>query len=291
MLWFLFALGAAAGEAVKGTLVKKATGNFDQIVVAWSWWVFGAIAATAVLLPVSLALGLPETGAEYWTIVLVRTFFEMFATLLYVHALRIAELSLAAPMLSLTPAFIVAIEWLWKGDMPSAVALAGIALIVVSTALLQWFGGSADARKHAKNIRGVGAMLVVSIFYAITSFAHRLGIEITDPYFYAWTSSAAMAIAFSVLMLVLGRHKTIARIGGWRAWGQLAAIGGIQAGAGLLQMIAQGLVLASLVTAAKRTSIIFSTVLGRQIFAEKERFAVRIFFIFTTIIGVILLVF
>ena len=77
----------------------------------------------------------------YWAPALVSVALNVAANLLFLEALRTGELSIAVPLLSLTPAFTALVAIPLLGERPSATDAGGIALVVLGALILRPPGG------------------------------------------------------------------------------------------------------------------------------------------------------
>jgi len=126
MLWVLYALASAFSFATADAFTKKASDELDNYVLILSRFFYGA----PVVLLLLLFIPMPKIEAGFWLALAAIIPFEVLAWILYVKAIRISQISLVVPLLSFTPAFLVAVSFIILGELPSLIGLLGIVLVV-----------------------------------------------------------------------------------------------------------------------------------------------------------------
>ncbi|MBI5230256.1 MAG: EamA family transporter [Candidatus Magasanikbacteria bacterium] len=99
MFWFVLAIGGAAFDALYYILFKKFLRDIDQSVL------FGGVSliSAVILFGASSAKGVPPIGANFYSAVLIMGILNTVAAILYLHALKISDVSLIIPFLFFTP--------------------------------------------------------------------------------------------------------------------------------------------------------------------------------------------
>ena len=284
-MWIIFGLGSAIFNALSNINTKKNVGQIDVLVTAWLWIV---CAIPIVFIPV-LIKGFAETDKIFWIALFFRTILDSISTVLYVKALKNSDITLAQPLLALTPVLIIPISYFLYGDIPSILSGIGVLVVTSGIYLNNWTRKDsflAPFRKIHKN-KGSLIMLFVAIMYAITSSLHTLAIRHSDPFTYAAIGFLAIGMTLSVVVFFFRRKevvfafKTLPPI-------QLFKTGFFDGMAFISQMIGQGLTQASYLIAVKRTSIIFSALLAKKFLGEDIKN--RILPIIVIVTGVIIIV-
>ncbi len=88
----------------------------------------------------------PPLDVIFWRSIFLLLPLEIAALFLYLRAIARSPLSLTAPLLSLTPVFLLANGWLILGERASRIGFAGVALIAAGTYFLS-FGSVGDTAK------------------------------------------------------------------------------------------------------------------------------------------------
>jgi drug/metabolite transporter (DMT)-like permease len=275
-MWLVLALLTAAATAGRSAAAKRAMRGTDEYTVALAL----SGAAAALLAPLVAVRGLPPLPAAFWLALLGSGSVNTVALVLIARAVHRSDLSLVAPLLSFTPAFMLLSAPLLLDEWPTSAGLAGLLAIVAGSYLL-----NVRERRHGVwmplrvLLRDSGArlMLLVSFIFSLSATLDKVGVLASDPV--TWAFALQLYVAVTVLPFVLWG----ARRGGARAPcppGAAAAallLGGLlTAGAVLAQMIALTMTLAAYVIAVKRTSILFEVILGHVVFREsglRERLA------------------
>ncbi len=285
LFWIFPALGASISDAVHNLYIKKQTLRLDALSVSWirSLWI-------AILLS-PLIFFFPASPAPlFWGILFVRTTLDTVATVLYVNSIKQSDLSVALPLIALSPLFIVIIDFFITGATPSLAGFFGILLIVAGTYIIHIEKGDKNLFAPFINIykdKGSRMMLGVSIIWSITSTIHTIAIKQSNPYFYAGVSGIAIIFFLTVFMFFKGGFKS-------QDFESSSAIpknivpGVLGATAQLFQFIAQSFAPAAYVIAIKRTSILFSSLLGG--FVLKENIKNRIFPTLLVLLGIFLII-
>lgn len=265
ILWIFPALGSAIFDALKNVSAKRGLEDFDPLIISWTRVVYAAI----VVAPFMFIQGIPDVDQTFWVVVVLRTILDAFAVVLYMKAIKLADLSLAVPMLALTPVFLVATEFIVIGDVPSASGFFGILMVVIGAYLLNKKTRQSFFEPFREVIvnRGVFLMLCVAALWGVTSLLHRIGIAHSNPFFYGGVGEIALVFVLTPVALWWNRAGVIASLNP-RAFLKVAPTGIFDGLGFLAQVIAQGMTLASYVIAVKRTSIAFSSLLGGYLFGE-----------------------
>jgi uncharacterized membrane protein len=131
-MWFLLSLGTAVFFATQSALAKGAGQKFHPDVVAWAAFLY-AIPVYVIFLATR---EIPVVQPAFWLWMPLSLGTNLVAIPLFFRALHEGELSIVLPLNMLTPLFALLTEYLLLGDVPSAPAFAGIALIVLGAYLL-----------------------------------------------------------------------------------------------------------------------------------------------------------
>jgi drug/metabolite transporter (DMT)-like permease len=195
---FSLAILTAVLIASSDTLTRKlfqqesAPGSREVMVVR--------LLVSAPLLLASLPLvGAPPPSPRFWWVIAIGTPLEATALLLYIRAIRIGPLSLALPILAVTPALLLLTGPLLAGDAFSWTGVPGVLLIAAGAYLLHLEKRSrgwmeplrALARESAARL-----MFLVAVIYAVTGALGKRGVLAASP--------GAMAAYYFLALAVVG---------------------------------------------------------------------------------------
>ena len=267
-----------------------------------------ALVPTIGLGAVVLGLGPPSPGDRFLTALLVSGSINAVATPLIVWALKHGDLSLVAPLTSLTPLFMLGTGVLVLGEVPSALGGLGVAVIVAGAYLLNLtdrrLGLLAPFRALVRDA-GARAMLLVAFLYSVSSTYDKVGTQASSPLF--WAASVQAVVASVLVPLAAWRWRIRRRRSGVSGSsdpsrqtgprsprdptttataedGAAATLAGVEVGpvtatllAGAIlaiglaaQMTALTLTLAAYVISVKRISTLFGVLLGHALFHEAD---------------------
>ena len=201
----------------------------------------------------------------YWAPALVSVALNVAANLLFLEALRTGELSIAVPLLSLTPAFTALVAIPLLGERPSATDAGGIALVVLGALILRppWGEGPIDPAGR----RGLWLMAGTALLWSLTIPLDKLAVSRSHPPLHALVLNLGVAAA---ALAILARRRELSRLRelSRAPWTFVAALA-ISALALGSQLAAIQTVWVSLVETLKRTIGNLSAVLvGRIAFGE-----------------------
>lgn len=291
MTWLLLAAGAATFYALEGAWTKRITAEVSRLAATWALFAFAA-----PLLGGYLALrGVPTVEAAFWP-ALAANLFVLYplSMYLFVSAMAEGDLGVTYPLLALTPALIVPVEWVLLGETPGLRGLAGILLVIAGVYLLNFRREDASLlAPFAAVARDPGARrgLAVAALWAVGGTVDRVGVVHSSPAFYGTAITGGLTVLGLVPLAWTGAFRRDGR--GSRAESEPAGDEGDPPGgegggsllrpraAGLLlvqgllnglmlvcQMEALRLSLAAYVITVKRTGTLLSVLLGWAFFQE-----------------------
>ena len=120
-MWLIPSLVNSIVSGLQNAYYKKSTLQIHPILMLWSVLVVSSILYTPLFL-----FGIPHLNNIFWTVVILRLVFDTVATALYIKALQISPLSLAIPMLSFEPVFLIFTQIFINHLFPSFLGIAGV---------------------------------------------------------------------------------------------------------------------------------------------------------------------
>ncbi len=184
-------------------------------------------------------------------------------------ALSIGELSRTIPFLALTPVFLLLTSWILLKEFPSFLGLLGILLIVVGVYFLEQKGKGDLLAPFKILMKDKAALLVLltALLYAIGASINKIATREANPItFLIW-----LQIISTLMLIPLIYFKSDQKFSEIKnKWRHLLPIGLFSALTLLAQITALTLSIVPYVISLKRTSALFSVILGFVIFKERN---------------------
>ncbi|MGB3571155.1 MAG: EamA family transporter [Phormidesmis sp.] len=281
-MWLFFASLTAFFEACKDATGKQSLKTLDEYSVLFSFMAVGVIC----MLPVLAIAGIPEIQSGFWLALFVGGGLNILAFTLYVRALKLADLSLTVPLVTLTPLFLLVTSPILVQEWPTHADALGVMLLVIGSyvlnlppksfksASLSSSGlNSPDAHSiwtplltMARN-PGSRLMLYVAFIWSITSNFDKIGVLNSSPLL--WAIALFTVIAGGMVPFVFFRRGSQGLKPLLAQWRLLGVTGGFNAIAITFQMMALTLAPVAQVIAVKRMSALLSVLFGHFFFKEK----------------------
>jgi len=270
--WVLVSLLSAFFQASRIALAKQLSFSFSAQVLTF----YVNFASLCITLPLIVwHHNFPLDNPRYLSAVLVGALLSGLGGWAFNYAIKVSEISIVGPLITLTPGFVIVIEWLILGDVPSSMGFLGIALLCTGSYIL----GLNVLRKHwyTPFVRlfinhGSRYAVVASICFATASTLGRAAIQLSDPLSFtvmvAIVNPMVLFIMFSLLdhnfyCEVFGSHTR-------KYVGSLALLGVLFALMRLADQISLSMTLASYAMAVKRMTSVFTVLLGHYLFNERR---------------------
>jgi len=256
-MWIGLSVLCALALASSDLFSKKAMtrGEADEATIIWARY----LVALPFALPL-LLFGIPHLSIRFFWLQAIAFPLELFALLLYMRAIRLSPLSLTLPFLSLTPAFLLAVGFVFLREIPGAVQAAGVLLVVVGGYLLS--GEGWVPLVAIKKEPGPWLMIAVSLIYAFTAALGKLLINESSPTFFPAYYLFAMTLLLSPIALIRKRRLRFSR--------NVILAGLFHAAMVITHIFAVVMTQVSYMIALKRLSGLFGVIYGRLFFGEKK---------------------
>ena len=280
MLGLILAFGTAISEALKDIFSKENLRFADEYTVAFSMH----LVISVLLAPIVFAMGIEAVSTRFLLALFSSSFIQLVVILLYMKAIKRAELSVTVPLVTLTPLFMLLSSPILIGQFPNLVGIGGILFIVVGTYLLNMEESRTGVLAPFKNLvhsQSSRYMLIVAFLWSITANIDKIGVEETSPIF--WAFSKDLLILLYLVPIVYLKSKAPLRQLKSR-WPQLLGIGIFRTTSVLTQMFAIQFILVAYVISIKRSSALL--IILYSIFFLHERKNLKIRLLAITIISV-----
>ena len=275
MNWQTAALISAVGFAVKGFSTKaacRAAGefsgrSFELGLMAWTT-LFSAIlmAAVRILLPAPIAL---QDPASFSKILLLCVFGAVLANFCYFKAIRHAPLSIAMPIFSLSPVFMILTSRWMLGETASAAGMAGIFSTAAGVAIL--YGGQEGSEIERTRFRS-GFLYAVStaLIWSVTANLDKRAVSLSDPFLYPAVVQFLLSIVYfaAIPRISPGILSGVVRNASVLKWVALASVSDVIVLGSQMTAILQTHV--AYVIAIKRSGAILAVILGWRVFGERQ---------------------
>jgi drug/metabolite transporter (DMT)-like permease len=188
-------------------------------------------------------------------------------------AIHRSDVSLVGPVMTLTPGFVVVIEWSVIGELPAGLGFFGLALLVAGGYVMSVEREQANLLAPLRRLitdPGSVFTLLAAFCFAAASTLGRVGIQMSDPLSFAVVVSLVNPVVLFV-MFSLQDHRFYREAFPQhlrREVRPLLLLGVLFALMRIADQIALSLTLASYAMAVKRTAGLFSVLLGHWYYGE-----------------------
>lgn len=180
MLWVLLALAAATLQATRNALSRRLVGEVSAALTAWSRFAFNLPFSAALALGLVAAGGAPSLTRAFFAWAAAGAVTQLAANLALVAAFRVASFSQSVALHKLETVFGAVVGLAFFGEVPTALAWAGILLATLGVLLMNL------ARPDARGVgwrrlfvldRGSIYALSCGALFAFTAFFFKEAIE------------------------------------------------------------------------------------------------------------------
>jgi drug/metabolite transporter (DMT)-like permease len=240
----------------------------------------GAI-ATIALVPEVIFLGRPSISLAAIGLCVLSSLLETTYLVLLSIAYRRGELSAVYPIArGSAPLLAVAVGLVLLGERLSAAQLAGVGLLLV--------GITAVAVSQAGGRATLPALLTGVAIASYTS-VDRLGVRMTEPWFYGWLLFTLMAIELPLALAVAKQLTSSTNREDVPSWRKSALIGGFMWSGYFLVLWALSLAPLAVVAPVRETAIVAVAAWGVWRMRERKSAALKLSGAAATLAGVALL--
>lgn len=280
----IFAFLAAISTSLYDALSKKVLKDINEYTVSW----IVRFSAFILMIPVIFFTGIPSVKSGFWTALIISGTLNVFTTVFYLKSIKSFDLSICTPMLTFTPLFLLITSHLILNESTGFYGSIGVILIALGSYFLNIRalkdGIFSPFVMLVKN-KGTRLMLLVALIYSITSNYDKIGVQNSSPLFWIIAVNAYISILLLPIMIrTLRTSKT--QFINVKTIIKTIPVAMVNLSALIFQMIAINLTLVSYVISIKRTSAIFSVILGFLFFKEKG-IKERLLGVITMVLGVI----
>ena len=265
MIWFALALAAACLQAGQIAFVKgKARHIRPLILVLWTQ----AVGVVAWSLGIRLVGGTIAIPPDMWGWILLATGCAGAYSVLLTRASARGDISIVGPVLALAPLFSIVPDWWLSGSHPRGLGWIGVGLAVVGTAGLSVIPGRRlDLRglfARADVLDALGSAFFLGVLAAIDR--HNV-LRMPVP---SYLVGAYLSLAGPLLVVALVRAPRALRdSAGPAQLPRVLAHAALVLSGTACQVFALGLAPAAYVASIRRTSAVFSVLLGSALFREQ----------------------
>jgi len=264
MLWVILSVLSGLWDAVMFSLMKKLS-NADNTLVVWVQFAF----ALPFLILILIFNYPNHIDSHVYFVAVVNALLYVGSTFLFLKALNISEMSVSLPMLSFTPLFLVIISYFTLKELPSFIGFMGILMIVVGAYIINLRQGKGifEPFKSIFKIKGSFYILIVAFVWSLTSILFKKGILMSSPVYFVTLVYFIVAVGMIPFLLIGIKDKMKDMKSNFRHLFYFGIVSGLM---NLTASFAMLYAIVSYVISLKRTSLIFSILIGYFYFNEKN---------------------
>lgn len=180
MMWFWLALYFALWSSIGVAIFKKVLKNTDVLVFI----AYGSMMSSLSIGGFLLLRGFPEVDAIFWQNIIIAALLGILVNLSYITAIKIAPISLTAPMAASTPLVATLFAFLILSETVTAIRFLGIITIMVGAYILNITDLRNGIFEPIRNLvfnRGVQLMFIAQALVGVTPIFEKTAIFHTKP--------------------------------------------------------------------------------------------------------------
>lgn len=287
MTGYVLALVTALCESLKDLVTKFNLKVVDEYTAAFSMQFVQSI----LLLPFVLYTEEVTFSSRFLVALFSGCCIQLFVLILYFKALKISELSVSVPLLTLTPLFMLITSPIIVGEFPSIYGLIGIILVVIGTYVLNLNKNRDDFWRPFKSIiteKGPRYMLIVAFLWSLTANIDKIGVAETSPIFWSWSKDCLVMFCLVPIVFIKASNPLLKMR---QRFFQLSLVGLFRTGSIVAQMFAIQFILVAYVISIKRTSAVFILIWAFLFLHERSHFKTKLLGISIILLGLLFILF
>lgn len=264
-MWLVLALGGALVQTGQFGVIKSRARDIPPLMLVLTAQVVGVVAWLAWVLLTDTRFDIPLAT---WGWMLVGTALAIAMNFFTWRASARGDISIVGPVLALSPVFAIVPDWLLTGALPRGLGWVGVGLSVVGTMGLS---GTPERRLDPRALfsrADARDALVAAAVLGALSGVDRINVLAIGVAPYLLVLNAMMAIATAALIAARG-PTAFGTVRDPRAVVTLLVNGALNTVGTAFQLGALRLAPAAYVNSIRRTSALFSVVLGSVAFGER----------------------
>ncbi len=269
MEWYIFA-GLCALFAGMSAIVEKKTLRKQH---AMEFSAVLAIFNLIVVLPLLVKADFAGIPTNIYILIFGVSVIASVAFLLVAKSLRHMEISQASPLLNFGPVFVAILAFVFLKETITDVQLAGILLILAGSYILEiehGFQGIFDPIRNMTKSKHIIYIFAALILYGFSSLGDKIILGTISPITYIIIVQFFIAVNFIVMISIFHDGITGIRRGIKNAGKWILIVAILTSSYRLFQAQAISMAFVSLVTPIKRTSTLFATIVGGEIFHDEN---------------------
>lgn len=250
--------------AAADALSKKAAARQSAYLISFSRWIFAMPVLTLMTMQAKSSV-LISVEVIIYIVILIPL--EILAMILYVKAIAHHDLSITVPLLSLTPLFLLVTGYLFLGEMITPLGIAGVLVLLSGIYLMNLSTlreGLLTPFKSVLTNHGSLLVIIVAIIYTVTSTLGKKVVLLTDSAFFSFWYILILSIGI-MPVIYWNKESPLHVFKNFKINFLIGTLVGLSA---FSLFTAYNYAPVAYVIAIKRTSIIFSVLLGRLMFHE-----------------------
>jgi len=269
MFWLFLALLSAIFIALKNVITKRLVSLTDRNVILYTGYLFSALFAILLI----FFAGIPEIKPAFYYSIIIASIIDIIAMTFFLKAIASGELAKTFPLVAFTPVFLIATSFLILGETTSIIGLSGILAISLGAYLLRSESvrvGILEPLKLLLREKGSRYMLITAFLFSLIGPLFKKAILNSSPFFALATTKFLGTLLLILFFLpqkkICTIHKKIA------SNFKLLFLQSIAIFFAALALFAalNFSIPAVYVISIKRTSILFTIILGFILFKEKN---------------------
>jgi len=266
-MWFLLGILSGLFSALLGAVGKRVMAKgISQYLAAFA---YSALAIPFLILAL-FWLDLTTVNSTFWWAAIVAALLgAVIPMVLLMKALKIGELSSTMPFLAFTPVFLIFTSRIMLGELLSSMGIAGVLCVFLGSYVIGAEKGKKllGPLKKLANNKAAQLVLFVAFLYSFAANFAKIAIENSNPITYSILVQIISALILIPFVWFGSKDKFAPFLSRWKL---LLPIGLLTALVFVTQMTAMSLTMVSFAISLKRTSVVFSVILGIVIFKERE---------------------
>lgn len=271
MEWYIFALGCAFLVSISTVIEKKALMKEHAMEFSAVLAIFNLIISLPLLKFADLTIF--HNNMNLLILIYMASLLGSVAFLFVAKSLRHMNISVVSPLLNFNPAIVAVLAFVILGEKITSIQLLGIIILMVGAYILE----SKDGRKNFTRIlnefktsRYMHYLGLSFLLYGLSSIIDKIVLGFVTPVTYILVIHFFIAVNFFIMIHIF--HNGMSGIiNGIRNAGKIIfLIAVLTTSYRLLQSQAISMAYVSLVIPIKKLSTLFATIIGGEVFHEKD---------------------